>query len=677
LFLGVTITGLAEAQVLQEWIQQKSGMWGAGVVLDSDGNAYVTGPSLLDASHNFKEDVVTVKYDPAGNEVWVREFDETADSTHGSDVPNWLTLDPSGNLIIAGYSYLFPEGNRFLILKYDPAGNLLWRARSTIGASAVRVATDAAGNIYATGSTAGTAGANFVTAKFDSAGNQVWLQTYNGPSNFADNAAGLDVTAGGSVVVTGRSAGGVSGYDFATIVYNTDGSTRWIQRYSGPAGGTDQPSDVAFGPDESVYAGGFEGMQNNTDFSLVKYASDGTFLWVRTYNGPPNKWDAIKRLRLDSAGNILVTGYEQQSNFYSDFATLKYDPDGNQLWIQRLNLVASGDEIPFSMVIGSNDAIYIAGESGGKLALVKYNESGQEEWHVTYDNPGNLFDRAQSIATGSNRVVITGTSPILTASYTEEGVNLPPVAVITADRVTGTVPLTVNFSSTNSLDKDGTIVSYFWDFGDQSTSNAPNPSHVYNKAGSYNVVLRVFDDDGLTAGDRELIVVNAASTLFYEDFADVDISDWQKLSGRWSVINQTLQGQDRRKAEILSPFAGCGNCSAEADIQLQSAGADISMLGWYVDERNYVEIILMAEKDMVVLKQRSGGTIILKAKHVIPIEPGVTYRLKAVFNGTTFSVYLNGNLVITKSSSVSPFGKFGFRAKGSGAAIMIDNFLIQ
>src|SRR6185312_9025331 len=137
----------------------------------------------------------------------------------GSDVPSWITLDPSGNVIVAGHSFLQGEGERFLILKYDTDGNLLWRARSTMGEVAIRVKTDAAGNIYAIGHTPGTK--DFVTVKFDPSGNQLWLKTYNGPNNFNDEASSLDVTPSGTVVVTGRSTGGISSYDFATIVYET------------------------------------------------------------------------------------------------------------------------------------------------------------------------------------------------------------------------------------------------------------------------------------------------------------------------------------------------------------------------------------------------------------------------------------------------------------------------
>lgn len=675
---GFVLTGFAVAQVSQQWVQQRSGMWASSVVMDSNGNAYVTGPSLQDQQHNFAEDVVTVKYDSAGNELWLQEFDETADQTVGSDVPSWITLDPSGNVIVAGKSFLQGGGERFLILKYDTDGNLLWRARSTMGEAAIRVKTDAAGNIYAIGHTLGTK--DFVTAKFDPAGNQVWLKTYNGPNDFNDEASSLDVTAGGSVVVTGRSTGGITSYDFATIVYETDGTVRWLQRYNAPANGSDQSWDVVFGPNEVVYVGGFESNGNgNTDFSLVKYASDGTLLWNRTYNGPDDKWDSIKRLQMDSAANIIVTGYEQQANFSSNFATIKYDANGNQLWIQHLDLVAGGDEIPWTMAIGSGDSIYVAGESNSMFALVKYSVAGIEQWHVTYDNPGNLFDRVESVAVASNRVVVTGPYPILTVSYVEDNVNQPPIAVLSADTLSGTAPLTVNFSSAGSSDPDGTIVSYQWDFGDQTTSNQQNPSHVFNTAGSYTVVLTVTDDAGSSAQDSDVVVVTDDSILFFDDFASGDISAWQKLRGNWSVVNQVLVGQHKKKAEIVAPFSGCGNCSVEADLQLQTSNANVSMLGWYVDKKNYVEVILVGEKGKVVLKQRSGGNVILKSKASASLNSGI-YHMKAAFDGAAFSISMNGNLLFTAPAAASPFGNFGFRLKGASAAnadVTFDNVLIQ
>ena len=48
----------------------------------------------------------------------------------------------------------------------------------------------------------------------------------------------------------------------------------------------------------------------------------------------------------------------------------------------------------------------------------------------------------------------------------------------------------------DSTDSDGTIVSWFWDFGDGNTSTEQNPSNRYRKVGDYTVTLIVTDDGG-------------------------------------------------------------------------------------------------------------------------------------------------------------------------------------
>ena len=47
-----------------------------------------------------------------------------------------------------------------------------------------------------------------------------------------------------------------------------------------------------------------------------------------------------------------------------------------------------------------------------------------------------------------------------------------------------------------STDSNGSIVSWFWDFGDGKTSTSKNPTHSYSGYGTYTVSLTVTDDDG-------------------------------------------------------------------------------------------------------------------------------------------------------------------------------------
>ncbi len=54
----------------------------------------------------------------------------------------------------------------------------------------------------------------------------------------------------------------------------------------------------------------------------------------------------------------------------------------------------------------------------------------------------------------------------------------------------------VRFDAKSSIDKDGRIVSWYWDFGDGKTSRKANPVHAYGNPGVYRVKLRVQDDSG-------------------------------------------------------------------------------------------------------------------------------------------------------------------------------------
>jgi len=69
----------------------------------------------------------------------------------------------------------------------------------------------------------------------------------------------------------------------------------------------------------------------------------------------------------------------------------------------------------------------------------------------------------------------------------------------------------VNFSGSGSTDVDGSIVSYAWDFGDNTTATGMNVNHTYTSAGTYTVTLTVTDNNGLTDTDTLAVIVNQVS----------------------------------------------------------------------------------------------------------------------------------------------------------------------
>ncbi|MEP3209519.1 MAG: malectin domain-containing carbohydrate-binding protein [Maribacter sp.] len=93
----------------------------------------------------------------------------------------------------------------------------------------------------------------------------------------------------------------------------------------------------------------------------------------------------------------------------------------------------------------------------------------------------------------------------------EGGMSDTPVAVAEATPLSGGAPLLVTFTGSNSTDNVG-IASYMWDFGDGMTSTDADPEHIYTVPGTYNVVLTVTDDGGLTDTDTLTITVSEDPT---------------------------------------------------------------------------------------------------------------------------------------------------------------------
>jgi PKD repeat protein len=90
-------------------------------------------------------------------------------------------------------------------------------------------------------------------------------------------------------------------------------------------------------------------------------------------------------------------------------------------------------------------------------------------------------------------------------------VNPPPnkIPVANAGGVySGFVNEEINLTALNSYDEDGTIVEYFWDFGDGSTGTGVNPKHFYSRPGNYTITLTVKDDSGAVATDIAYVSIS-------------------------------------------------------------------------------------------------------------------------------------------------------------------------
>ena len=91
------------------------------------------------------------------------------------------------------------------------------------------------------------------------------------------------------------------------------------------------------------------------------------------------------------------------------------------------------------------------------------------------------------------------------------GPQQPPLVNANAATTSGYSPLVVNFSSAGSADPENGPLVFFWDFGDGTTSTAPNPQHTYVGGGvvSFTATLTVTDISGLSSTDSVKITVGS------------------------------------------------------------------------------------------------------------------------------------------------------------------------
>jgi len=86
--------------------------------------------------------------------------------------------------------------------------------------------------------------------------------------------------------------------------------------------------------------------------------------------------------------------------------------------------------------------------------------------------------------------------------------NLPPKARFVFSPSNPQPSQTITFDASSSQDEDGTIISYFWKFGDGTNSTGITTTHKYNAEGKFSVLLNVTDNDNATNTFTQTITVS-------------------------------------------------------------------------------------------------------------------------------------------------------------------------
>ena len=317
-----------------------------------------------------------------------------------------MILDRDGNVIVGGSSEENGE-SRFTTIKYSNAGEEIWvqhyRGPNDTSSEIQSIDTDPLGNIYVGGNSnafyprEGESEADFATIKYAPDGTQLWVARYDGPARGKDEVHAISVDPQGNCVVSGTSAGVGTDQDIAVVKYDADGQELWARRYTSTGAGDDEGSETAVDESGNVYVAGFIAASGGSDSILLKYDPNGTLLWLRTYDGPAGREDRSHVLAVNRDGYAHLVSDSQNANGDTDIVTLRYAPDGTLLWEKRYNGTGNGDDFGYSVALDRIGNVYVAGESqgsgtGSDIVVLKYDANGNEMWVRRYDGPGGGRD---------------------------------------------------------------------------------------------------------------------------------------------------------------------------------------------------------------------------------------------------------------------------------------------
>ncbi|HEY3250035.1 MAG TPA: SBBP repeat-containing protein, partial [Ignavibacteria bacterium] len=273
---------------------------------------------------------------------WAVRYNGTGNS---ADFAYGIVTDNSGNVYVTGYATGMTTSKDLFTIKYNTDGVPLWNASYNGpvngGDYSFAIALDQSGNVYITGrSDRGANSSDYTTIKYNNNGVQQWVALFDGPGHFVDEAKAICVDASGNVYVTGKSTGASSSFDIVTVKYNASGIQQWVSTFNGTANGEDFGTSIAVDNSGNVYVcGATVGTGTGSDYITLRINSNGTQAWFKTYNGPGNGGDAASCLALNKvSGELYVSGFSfggAATNY--DFATIKYDLNGTQVWLKRFN----------------------------------------------------------------------------------------------------------------------------------------------------------------------------------------------------------------------------------------------------------------------------------------------------------------------------------------------------
>jgi hypothetical protein len=323
--------------------------------------------------------LVLVSYTVFGQEqLWIQQ-QPGGDYNHSYG----LEIDSNNNSYVLYYKYIPGVWDGvWRINQYDPEGSLIHSTLIDSGGTLSNSGFTARFKLTSDSAFYVIFGANPIIAnKFSKQGDLLWTKTVNnGSSYFLDTWLDKDE----NIYVL------LDNYAISTskvIKFHSSGTLLWSDKYDPGFPAEIQPVAMAVDDAGNAYVTGvIIHLDGSNEFNtlILKYSATGNLEWAKEIQLPDTQEYGADLIFCE--GNLYVTArYDDINNGINYVLLYKYDPAGNQVWIQQSTPSNSGACEPIKIMCDNTGNLDIIGRGGDQaIVTIQYDSSGTLNWSDEY-----------------------------------------------------------------------------------------------------------------------------------------------------------------------------------------------------------------------------------------------------------------------------------------------------
>ena len=240
--------------------------------------------------------------------------------------------------------------------------------------------------------------------KTDIYGNEEWNRIFGGEA--FDSGEDLQQTNDEGFILTGwTNSYGAGDYDLWLVKTDADGNEEW--NYTFGDTGEDRGFAVKQTADFGFIVAGFASLSRNGESNawLIKTDSTGSQEWGKTFH--LNYFDCAYDVDQTTDEGYIMTG--NTTSLGTSYGWLiKTDENGNEEW--RTDFPGLDVKACYSLAKSGDGGFVVTGYTEGSqddtdVIIIKIDEYGDTEWHVTYDDSGNEKGNSITVTSESNFIV--------------------------------------------------------------------------------------------------------------------------------------------------------------------------------------------------------------------------------------------------------------------------------